>query len=608
MLELKSIEWQNFLSYGDYPTKLDLDCLGQCLVTGEIINEDSTNIEPLSSIRKSNGCGKSTIPNVIQWALFGRTMHSRAPGDNVVNFFTGKDCWAKLIFKNGDMILRTRKTCGSNELIYMKDGDEHKSVANTVSTSTTQQQALNKAFKLDWEIFCGSVFFNQYGRPWMEMADTTRKKAIERVLHVDRLTYYAQAAKSRCDNYDKVVENTNNQIKQLKSNLETYKKDKQNCVDSFDIFESSRSTRKKQISESIDKVQQAIEDMCIPDKQSLSQKWEIVNKIKEKISEYQKKLLSINSNISSILGDIRNLEDTIRLWNSKSGKMCAACEQSVDSSHVSSKLDPVLTALEGKKNDLETAKSERTKVSSIVDNSTALLDAKTPDITLADIDRMLKQRERLELEILGYKKQLSSIDDEPNPHAQSIGSYDLKIKETTDKITALEDELTKSEYLNKHFHYIFKSYNDRSKIKGFIFREHVPYINARLKYYLEVFDLDLKIELTDSLGITSSMWGYEYESGGERKRTDIAFMLAMFDFHEQIYGRQCNILVMDEVDGRLDDDGIDALINIVKNDLAHRVESIIIISHRNMMFDTFSNEVKVRRSGRFSYLDATYMK
>jgi DNA repair exonuclease SbcCD ATPase subunit len=74
-------------------------------------------------------------------------------------------------------------------------------------------------------------------------------------------------------------------------------------------------------------------------------------------------------------------------------------------------------------------------------------------------------------------------------------------------------------------------------------------------------------------------------------------MLAMFDFHEQMYGRQSNVLVLDEVDGRLDDDGIDSLINVIKNDLASKVETVMIISHRNMMHDTFPTELRITRVG-----------
>ena len=74
----------------------------------------------------------------------------------------------------------------------------------------------------------------------------------------------------------------------------------------------------------------------------------------------------------------------------------------------------------------------------------------------------------------------------------------------------------------------------------------------------------------------------------------------MFDLHEQMYGRQCNVLILDEVDGRMDDDGIESLINIIKNDLSSRIESILIISHRNMMQDVFPKELLVKRSNRFS--------
>ena len=115
-----------------------------------------------------------------------------------------------------------------------------------------------------------------------------------------------------------------------------------------------------------------------------------------------------------------------------------------------------------------------------------------------------------------------------------------------------------------------------------------------------MLNLDVRINLTDSLGISSNMWSYDFQSGGERKRTDVAFMLAAFDFHEIMYGRQCNVLVLDEVDGRMDDDGIEGLINIIKQELSQKVETILIISHRNQMHDVFDKEIKVTKSNSFS--------
>ncbi len=179
MLEIENVEFQNFMSYGDYPTRIQLADLGQCLIVGEVVENDHKETyddgDPIPP-RRSNGAGKSTIPSVIQWILFGRTMHSASPGDKIVNWYTGKDCWGKLRFKNGDSITRTRKTDGKNELLFVKDGDENTLVSDTLATSQYQQKQLAREFNLDWEIFSGSAFFTQYGRPWMEMAETTRKK------------------------------------------------------------------------------------------------------------------------------------------------------------------------------------------------------------------------------------------------------------------------------------------------------------------------------------------------------------------------------------------------------------------------------------------------
>lgn len=604
MLELKSIEWQNFLSYGDYPTKIDLDDLGQCLIIGEVIDDEAvSSTASLSSIRKSNGAGKSTIPNAIQWALFGRTMHSRAPGDNVVNYFTGKDCWAKLIFKNGDMILRTRKTNGVNELLYMKDGDETRLSADTVSTSAIQQQRLNKAFNLDWEIFCGSVFFNQYGKPWMEMADATRKKAIERVLHVDRLTYYSQAAKSKCDSLDSAVEKINLQASSIQNNIQLYNREKERCKVAMDEFETNKQERITEALEYAEQVRKDADSIEVPDIEALKKRWELVSKIKSKISELQDNLSDLSSEIGRLSGDIRSLNERCDSWKKKSGKTCVMCEQAVDHEHTASKIEPLKIELENKKQEYETLCQKRDKLKATIETTKSTLDSKQPAMTTAEAERVKANKAKLINEANRYLQQADKIRLEQNPHELAIVRYDSKIAESEKLLNEVSTSRTKSEYLNKHLHYIHKAYNDRSKIKGYIFREHLPYINSRLQYYLEIFDLDIKIELTDSLGISSNMWGYEYESGGERKRTDVAFMLAMFDFHEQIYGRQCNVLVMDEVDGRLDDDGIEALINIIKTDLSHRVESILMISHRNMMFDTFSKELRVTRHGRFSKLE-----
>lgn len=605
MLEFKSVSWQNFLSYGDYETKIELDNLGQCLITGEVVEDEDKEVYDSGNpipMRKSNGAGKSTIPSAIQWCLFGKTMHSSNPGNQIVNYFTGKDCRVTVEFKNGDKITRTRNTSGHNELFYAKGGEEQKFESDTLSVSKHQQAQLAKEFGLDWDIFCGSVFFNQYGKPWMEMADAARKKAIERILHIDRFLYYAKVSKDKADTFDTKVERARESIKTLKDNIASYEKQIERLTEASNNFAEKQKERQKELLQDAIREKQARDKIDLPDIDKLSKRWEIVSKIETKLREFRKEANKLASDISERNGTIRSLNSSIENWKKKSGKICVSCEQDVPDSHTSSKIDPLLKKIEQEQATIDELKSKKVKIDKTILSTEELLESKKPSQTISDANDVHRQWKRHDNAIERNKSEAKRIGTESNPHEASIEETKKKLESAKAKISKLEGDIERDDYMGRHYSYIHKAYNDRTKIKSYVFQDHIPYINSRLSHYLDVFGLDVKIELTNSLGITSNMWGYKFESGGERKRTDVAFMLAMFDFHEQMYGRQCNVLVLDEVDGRIDDYGIDGLINVIKNDLAPKVESVIVISHKNMMFDTFPNEIKVVRTNRFSQL------
>ena len=286
MLEIKNVEWRNFMSYGDYDTSLDVENLGQCLITGEVSGDSKSVYDQVNcTIKKSNGAGKSTIPNVILWTLFGRTMHSANPGDKVVNWFTGENCRCKITFKNGDYIIRTRKSDGKNELIFVKDGDETCLSADTLSTLKNQQKQLNQLFSLDWELLCGSMFFNQYSKPWMEMADSTRKKAIERALHVDRFEYRAKVAKNKKDALESKVEDKIKLIEQHKREIERLDEQIERVTISLNEFDNSRNDRKKQALADAIEAERNRDSIVKPDVEKLLAKWAIVKKVMLRISQ-----------------------------------------------------------------------------------------------------------------------------------------------------------------------------------------------------------------------------------------------------------------------------------------------------------------------------------
>lgn len=602
------------MSYGDYVTTLDISKLGQCLISGII--EDTYNPESIYSnppliydnnkpfaIKKSNGAGKSALISVIQWVLFNRTMHSPNPGDAVINYFTGKDCWAKIEFKNGDSITRTRNLSGHSELIYIRDGDQYTTTSTTLSTAKAQQIQLAKQFSLDWELFCGSVFFNQYSKPWMEMADQSRKKAFERLLRVDRLAYYAKVSKDKAEKLESEVERLHTKKDNITESIERLKRELTRLTNAVGSFEANKQERYDAAMLAIEAKKEKLAAIELPDLEKLESLWDRVAQIKTKIAEVRAKADATRSIISSLAGTAESHEQLIKRWRAKSGKICVSCEQPVDSTHTASKTQPIEEQLALCNEQIAGHKESLKKDTDLLERIEAGLEAKKPKVTLREARETHERHASLEKEIKRLERDAANILKETNPHDVSTEDVENKIKKYEEELAKLETDIFKADYLNRHYTYVHKAYNDRTKIKSNIVRERIPYINERIKHYLEIFQLDITLELTDSLGINSNMWGYDFQSGGERKRTDVAMMLATFDFHEYMYGRQSNLLVLDEVDGRMDDDGIDALVNVIKDDLAHRVETILIISHKPMMHDMFPNEIIVRRTNRESRLE-----
>jgi DNA repair exonuclease SbcCD ATPase subunit len=577
------------MSYGEETSSLDLSELGQVLITGEI--EDETQ----DGLKKSNGSGKSTIPNVILWALFGRTMHSANPGDAVINHFIGKDCWVKITLKNGDSITRTRGLKGHNELLYTKNGEE-----NTLSTNKNLQQLLNKDLQLDWELFTSSAFFTQYSKSWLEMADNNRKKALERILRVDRFTFYATAAKSSAEKVDAKLSKINIKIESAKARIAKATTQIERNTQLRDNFEGSKTDRIRSIQTSVDVNQQKADAIKIPDLDKITQIWEVYTRINDKIEAMKNDQNDILRKTKLVESTINDLKSKAASWKNKKGKQCLSCMQDIDESHIQQHIEPLINQQAAEEATLNGLLAEKSKLMQNISATESKLAERKPKVTLREAKSIIDEKNQLLKLINRDLEHITKIENEQNPYTSSLDDLEKSIIEDQTIITDSTQEKEQQELLYRHYTYLSKAYSERNKIKSYVFKEHIPFINQRLNHYLDMLNLDIKVNLTENLGLDSNMWGYDFQSGGERKRTDVAFMLAAFDFHEAMYGRQCNVLVLDEVDGRMDDDGIDGLINIIKQELSRKAETILIISHRNQMHDVFDKEIKVTKSNNYS--------
>jgi len=82
MIKFKQIRWSNFLSTGQYPTKVDLCASNTTLISGE------------------NGAGKSTLLDALTFALFGKP-YRNINKPQLVNSVNEKNCLVELDMEVG---------------------------------------------------------------------------------------------------------------------------------------------------------------------------------------------------------------------------------------------------------------------------------------------------------------------------------------------------------------------------------------------------------------------------------------------------------------------------------------------------------------------------
>lgn len=715
-LVITEVEFSNFLSYGDYKTSLNLSDLGPVLIVGDRSEEIS------DGFLKSNGAGKSTITTAILWALFGRTFSLPKPGDKIVNWSIGKNCYVKLKTNDGWEIKRTRKMAGDNELSLNINGDD-----KTLSTPTNTEKFIHDHFGLDFDIFTSSVFFGQFSKSFLELSDQKRRAALERLLNLDKLNVWAAVAKQKLDRVETELTKVTTKIESYRSEFDRLNEQKKLIGQLQKQFEEDRKNKISQLNNESSEYKKKLRAIVLPDLDKLKSKWDAMAKIFDRLSKYNaKKILLeesivrseeiINGNTTSIdrinrqlestknydiaaleaehkkndqieqtankiQGDIREKEkqiiqkrtelkgllESVGEWEEKLDTVCPYCNQEITGDYARHACKPYLEKADNTKVELSNlekelkkhrdklsnipvisnpitidealrvnssfnmmreekdrltnknselsiaaadSKSEIESISKLVDRVDKQAKEHMPTMTMDEAREISAGRDRLKDLISSTTNKIEEITAQPNPHAKSLGLIDDQINQISETLNVSKTTRTRLHLLFNHLSYIRSAYKDRTKIKSYILSNLIPILNKRIQYYLESFDCEFAMEFTPSLSILPSKWDYHLCSGGERKRIDMAMMFALYDLYIHMHGQQCNIMVLDEVDGKLDADGIESFINIINNDFNNlekarpKPDSILIISHRPEMLDAFPSKILVKKSQGFSFIES----
>ena len=342
--------------------------------------------------------------------------------------------------------------------------------------------------------------------------------------------------------------------------------------------------------------------LCIECEQSIN-----VDYINTKCDSQQDKLREFTIKINSINDDIDNTKKLID--NIIIDKPPMAISDALNNNNVVENLQNViennLTEKQNIQHNIKNYESKMLELNLKIEKTQKMLEL-SPDMTIDRAKSIIEHHNYIHREINNIIEYINEIRDNINPYVNVIEDINNALQKSLKHLDDIKGNINGLNKLILHYKYIRRSYNDRNKIKRLLLSNLIPYINNRLKYYENLFKTEFGIQFTDILGVNMNKWDYQFCSGGERKRIDIIVMFALYDAITSMYGKQCNICVMDEVDGALDDDGIKTFIDILINNFMGRSNSpstLFVISHKPEMRNYFSQELRVKKSGSFSYIE-----
>ena len=563
MITLKQLSWDNCFSYGpNNNLRLDTDTVTQIIGT--------------------NGMGKSSIPLIIEEALYNKNSKGIKKAD-IPNRYMNNGYTIWLLFeKDGNEYLIDVKRSGSIKVKLEKNGEDISS-----HTATNTYKTIQEIIGIDFKTFSQLVYQSTNASlQFLTATDTNRKKFLIDLLHLDDYVQLFEVFKEAARTASNKMIEVTSEIATVEKWLNTNKLDSTNILPMLDLEINTDEEEKEFRSLSIE-----LENISEKNKKILRNNQykemlaginldEINNiQVTEKVSpdEFQKELGQLEAGMKAsekMLQKLQKLDD-----------VCPTCEQKVDSDFKESLINEEKKTISFM---TEKINENKEKVTEIRRNNTefdrknklqkdwedlfrsidndlpaSILDKKQLESRLGDLQRELR----------AAKAEISRIAGENEKRTRENTRIEI-IQAQTDgfikKLNKASETLKEVSELDANLEILKKAFSTNGllayKIENLV-KELEELTNTYLaelsdgRFTLEfiVSNDKLNVQITDNESIVDIL----ALSSGELARVNTATLIAIRKLMSSISKSRINILFLDEVINVLDESGREKLVEVL---------------------------------------------
>ena len=568
MIHFKSCEWENFLSTGSDPIKIQLDRTPTTLIVGQ------------------NGAGKSTLLDALSFGLFGKP-HRDIKKDQMINSINKKKTLVTIEMTIGSHDFKIVRGIKPGKFEIYQNGN----LINQASNARDYQKFLEQnILKLNHKSFHQVVVLGSSSFiPFMQLPVWSRRNIIEDLLDINIFSKMNMLLKERNTKIRDELTDVNHQIDITKTKMDAqskYIKDLQELND--DQIQNKR--------DSIDVHKEEINKLFEQSKELGKNLTASISAEEKHSGEIVKKMSQLDSYDMNFQNKIKDLVNESRFY--EENDTCPTCDQDIEEELKQSKQ----AIIKEKASELQNAKTELSKnISELkseqqdVANSLNTLRQKQGKINSNNdaIALLQKEVDKIQKEINGLQGQTGDV---------SKAKKELTaLRKTKDKSTEKKLEYVEERTYNEVIGEMLKD----TGIKTKVIKQYLPVMNRLINQYLQILDFFVSFHLDENFNETirsrhRDSFNYASFSEGEKQRIDLALLFTWRQIAKMKNSVATNLLILDETfDSSLDHDGIENLLKIL-----HTLDddtNTFIISHKGDILDgKFQSKIEFVKDKNFS--------
>jgi DNA repair exonuclease SbcCD ATPase subunit len=550
-VNFKKLYAENFLCFGNEGITVDFTNHNNIvLIRGK--NLDVVAKSKDDEKHASNGVGKSSIPAILVYGLYGKTVRkpNKISHKDIINHAVGKKLKIE-VYWDEYKLQRTRKP-DALRLWKSKDGIFNDANEITLGGMPATQKLVEDIIGMTYDTFINvAVFSDDSSSSFLESDAASKRSIVENLLSLEKyrvyhenaklllkshkdylksaekdLFYIEQSHKDEENNFKRLeksqndwVENKKNEIAKMTSLIALLSQEKKE-VDADDKELKAYELVLKHISELENKIKTYDDALPTFEKnedsilnlvnQYNSEKTEISNRLQEESSI----LKSVNQEINKIKSEIQKIE------NLEDGVKCSHCLSVVDkASHaqllvsfkkslqnqqeifddIKIKKESIETEFQSNKESLEKALSKQTVIKNAL--SKCRNEKEKCAKLLNDLLKTKKPEENVKSKAIQTKIDITTGQlNEKMRELQSGNPYDDLIEKSQNNLSEIAQKLenarkdfaTKSQK-NRLYEFWISAFGDTG-IRKYIIDEIVPALNSNIGYWMQ-FLIDNKISL-----------------------------------------------------------------------------------------------------------------